>query len=133
MKWRINVSATSSTALRRAMALRGSLPTVSDVDTAAGVSTYDVPPWGSASSGGVRDRAGGHVARVDSPNDPVFFLHHCNVDRVWSRRQARWGFGTAQHLPGGGVADVVDVDEALRPFGVAVAATLDHRGACTYG
>ncbi len=20
-----------------------------------------------------------------SPNDPVFFLHHCNVDRIWSR------------------------------------------------
>ena len=20
-----------------------------------------------------------------SPNDPVFFLHHCNVDRLWAQ------------------------------------------------
>jgi tyrosinase len=25
-----------------------------------------------------------------SPNDPVFYLHHCNVDRIWSAWQARW-------------------------------------------
>ncbi len=23
-----------------------------------------------------------------SPNDPVFFLHHCNIDRLWARWQA---------------------------------------------
>jgi tyrosinase len=22
-----------------------------------------------------------------SPNDPVFFLHHCNVDRIWAAWQ----------------------------------------------
>lgn len=22
-----------------------------------------------------------------SPNDPVFFLHHCNVDRIWATWQ----------------------------------------------
>jgi tyrosinase len=24
-----------------------------------------------------------------SPNDPVFFLHHCNVDRIWYAWQLR--------------------------------------------
>ena len=23
-----------------------------------------------------------------SPNDPVFFLHHCNVDRIWADWQS---------------------------------------------
>ncbi len=147
-RWRINVSATSSTSLRRAMTLRGSLPTTTDVDTVMGVSTYDVSPWGSGSSSGMRNRVegglapnlhnrvhvwvGGHMAQTDSPNDPVFFLHHCNIDRLWSAWQARWGFGADRYLPGGGVANVVDVDEVLEPFGVTVSSTLDHRGSYTY-
>jgi tyrosinase len=24
-----------------------------------------------------------------SPNDPVFFLHHCNIDRLWASWQSR--------------------------------------------
>ncbi len=27
---------------------------------------------------------GGDMATGTSPNDPVFFLHHCNVDRIWA-------------------------------------------------
>ncbi|GAB2967751.1 tyrosinase family protein [Saccharothrix stipae] len=147
-RWRINVSATSSTSLRRAMTLRGSLPTSSDVDTVMGVSSYDVSPWNSSSSAGMRNRmegglspglhgrvhnwVGGHMAQIDSPNDPVFFLHHCYIDRQWSRWQATWGFGADRYQPGGDVAGVVDVGEALAPFGVTVASTLDHRGLYTY-
>jgi tyrosinase len=26
---------------------------------------------------------GGDMGPASSPNDPVFFLHHCNVDRIW--------------------------------------------------
>jgi tyrosinase len=147
-RWRINVSATSSTALRRAMTLRGSLPFGSDVDSVMRVSTYDVSPWGSASNAGMRNRVeggltpnlhgrihnwvGGHMAQVDSPNDPVFFLHHCNIDRIWSRWQTSWGFDASRYQPGGNVTNVVDVHETLAPFGVTVASTLDHRGSYTY-
>ena len=27
---------------------------------------------------------GGDMAPATSPNDPVFYLNHCNVDRIWS-------------------------------------------------
>lgn len=32
---------------------------------------------------------GGSMGPVTSPNDPVFFLHHCNVDRIWALWQFR--------------------------------------------
>lgn len=32
---------------------------------------------------------GGHMAGAFSPNDPVFWLHHANVDRLWANWQAR--------------------------------------------
>ncbi|QFZ18983.1 tyrosinase family protein [Saccharothrix syringae] len=147
-RWRINISATSSTSLRRAIAVRGSLPTSSNVDTVMNVSTYDASPWSSASSSGMRNRVegglspdlhgrvhnwvGGHMAQTDSPNDPVFFLHHCNIDRLWSRWQRSWGYGAGRYQPGGSVSNVVDVDEALQPFGVTVSSVLDHRATYTY-
>ena len=30
---------------------------------------------------------GGDMGPGTSPNDPVFFLNHCNVDRIWSQWQ----------------------------------------------
>jgi tyrosinase len=27
---------------------------------------------------------------ITSPNDPVFFVHHCMVDKVWHKRQLRF-------------------------------------------
>ena len=30
---------------------------------------------------------GGSMGPVSSPNDPIFFLHHCNVDRLWAQWQ----------------------------------------------
>jgi hypothetical protein len=32
---------------------------------------------------------GGTMSDGRSPNDPVFFLHHCNIDRQWARWQFR--------------------------------------------
>jgi len=31
------------------------------------------------------------MAPAHSPNDPVFFLHHCNVDRIWEGWMRRHG------------------------------------------
>jgi tyrosinase len=37
---------------------------------------------------GVVGSTGGHMGSFLSPLDPCFWLHHCNVDRIWSEWQA---------------------------------------------
>jgi tyrosinase len=75
-----------------------SLPTpASEVDT-LGQSPYDTAPWSRASLGfrnrlegwlpfGMHNQVhvwiGGDMGPATSPNDPVFYLNHCNVDRIW--------------------------------------------------
>jgi tyrosinase len=79
------------------------LPRKAEVAAALNLETYDAPPWNSQSPG-FRNRVGGwlpahpysglhnrvHVwvgsdmLRSSSPNDPVFYLNHCNVDRIWA-------------------------------------------------
>lgn len=65
---------------------------------------FDSPPWSTTSSGfrnllegwenrpqilppGLHNRVhvfiGGDMLPSTSPNDPVFYLNHCNVDRIW--------------------------------------------------
>ena len=39
--------------------------------------------------GTVHGWVGGHMVTQASPNDPVFFLHHCNIDRLWALWQAK--------------------------------------------
>ena len=77
------------------------LPNKSDVTGAVGLTPYDALPW-STSSAGFRNRlegwappsppalhnrvhvwVGGDMLPSTSPNDPIFFMHHCNVDRIW--------------------------------------------------
>jgi tyrosinase len=73
------------------------LPTPTKVDDAAKATEFDSPRYNGDSTGfrtnvemnlhnhvhvwvgGVR----GDMGPISSPNDPVFFLHHCNVDRIW--------------------------------------------------
>lgn len=40
---------------------------------------------------------GGDMMTSASPNDPVFFLHHCNIDRIWAAWQAQ--YPTAPYVP----------------------------------
>lgn len=96
--------------LRRALAQNGvtGLPTPNHVDAALAIGTYDAAPW-STTSGGFRNQVegwaplsnapgmhnrvhvwvGGDMLPSSSPNDPVFFLNHCNEDRLWSSWQMR--------------------------------------------
>ena len=88
------------------------LPIQSDVDYALASIVYDVDPWNkSPTTHGFRNTLegfttipydavpgiarnlhnrvhvwiGGAMADVPTaPNDPVFFLHHCNIDRLWA-------------------------------------------------
>lgn len=88
------------------------LPTGKDVSDALNLSVYDTAPWDSRSSSSCRNSSegwagptgvvpdpkgepelhnrvhvwvGGSMNPGTSPNDPIFFLHHCNVDRLFSQ------------------------------------------------
>ncbi|MQA11766.1 MAG: tyrosinase family protein [Pseudonocardiaceae bacterium] len=75
------------------------LPTPADVATALQLPEYDSDPWDRDATGfrntlegwigpsGLHNRVhvwvGGDMAPATSPNDPVFYLNHCDVDRIW--------------------------------------------------
>jgi tyrosinase len=48
-------------------------------------------PTGSSMHNGVHVFVGGQMQTASSPNDPVFFLHHAQVDRLWYLYQKAWG------------------------------------------
>ena len=77
------------------------LPNRADTASAVTLTPYDASAWDTAASG-FRNRlegwappaapalhnrvhvwVGGDMLPSSSPNDPVFFLNHCNVDRIW--------------------------------------------------
>ena len=77
------------------------LPRQADVTGTLDQDIYDTAPW-STLSGGFRNQLegwqrsgprlhnqvhvwiGGDMSPSSSPNDPVFYLNHCNVDRIWA-------------------------------------------------
>lgn len=95
--------------LRRAFGeLTCELPSSSDVIRTLEITPYDSDPWNGLSENKKSFRnslegwaypfrsqmhnrghvwVGGSMLEMSSPNDPVFFLHHCNVDRVWASWQ----------------------------------------------
>ena len=76
-----------------------SLPNSDDVSNTYNYSVYDGPDWNEGVEDSFRNQlegfrgpgmhnlvhqwVGGSMGPGTSPNDPVFFLHHCNVDRIW--------------------------------------------------
>ncbi len=36
----------------------------------------------------VHNKIGGYMPRYDSPRDPIFFMHHSNIDRIWDHWNA---------------------------------------------
>jgi tyrosinase len=93
--------------LERDLGAAGRLPTRDQVRTLVrDQNAYDLPPFNSSSPGGLRNPlegwigagrihnnvhvwVGGDMQASSSPNDPVFFLHHCNVDRIWAAWQEK--------------------------------------------
>lgn len=96
------------------------LPNKADVAGALQVTPYDQTPWTASSAGfrnqvegwvgadgpGLHNRVhvwiGGDMSPASSPNDPVFFLNHCNVDRIWEAWMQQHGraYLPAQTAPG---------------------------------
>jgi len=73
----------------------------------------------------------GHMGDGSSPNDPVFFLHHCFVDKLWSDWQAKHPSQTTQdgqYWPlGRGTSRDLGIDAVMQPWGVSVRSTLTFR------
>ena len=91
------------------------LPTSDNVDRVLDFAPYDTEPWHSDpfkdqttppdSTAGFRKNVeflihnpahqwvGGSMDGSCSSNDPVFWLHHCNIDRLWAKWQTSFYFG----------------------------------------
>lgn len=141
-RWELNVldPGESRRYLRRAFGAMGALATANDVAAADGIVPYDSAPWNrsSSSSTSFRNRlegsihnpahmwVGGSMMDMSSPNDPVFWLHHCNVDRLWARWQ-RDHVGEP-FVPTSGAVRGHNLNDPMSPWGgsTTVASTLDH-------
>ncbi|KAI9598169.1 hypothetical protein BDF19DRAFT_433724 [Syncephalis fuscata] len=67
---------------------------------------------------GVHVNIGGRFATMASSTDPLFFLHHANVDRFWAQWQAR---GPEQAMAAGNWGPNME----LAPWGAVVSSVLD--------
>jgi tyrosinase len=50
----------------------------------------------------VESQIAGDMAEMYAPRDPIFFLHHCSIDRIWAQWQGarnRFGTGEADYDP----------------------------------
>ena len=86
------------------------LPTMSDHDSMMSIDVFDTEPWddsrdlgtfrnalegwfpmpeGSRMHNQVHVWVGGSMLPGTSPNDPVFYMHHCFVDRLWADWQRK--------------------------------------------
>jgi tyrosinase len=119
------------------------LPTAADVQAALGVSQYDAPSYdeGSPIDESFRNNIegfnqlepelhnrvhawiGGSMAIVDSPDDPVFWLLHANIDRLWAQWESIYG---QVYVPDGGARDGHNLHDLMSPFGVTPEQVLDH-------
>ncbi|MET9887762.1 tyrosinase family protein [Streptomyces sp. NPDC006430] len=147
-KWAITVGVDRRPYLRRALGAGSAaeLPTKAEVDAVLAMPVYDTAPWNSSSNGfrnnlegwrgaNLHNRVhvwiGGHMATAASPNDPVFWMHHAFVDKLWAEWQAR--HPQSPYLPGAGTPDVVDLHDTMRPWNnVTPADMLDHRKFYTF-
>lgn len=70
---------------------------------------------------------GGDMGNMTSPNDPVFFLHHCYVDKIWADWQER--YPDAEQFPpnGSSAPDGHRLGTQMSPWNIDPADAIDHR------
>lgn len=114
----VNSSGLPAGPLMRAFGQNGlpTLPTQTEIDQVMAVTPYDMPSWNINSNPSFRNQVegwigpnlhnrghvwvGGSMLPMTSPNDPVFFMHHCMVDKIWHEWQIR--FPNQGYLPANG-------------------------------
>jgi tyrosinase len=96
--------------LRQTATNAASLPTAAQMTRVMAQTVYDAAPWDQRSTTGFRNWVeggfglpkpavhnrvhewiGGDMRAGTSPNDPLFWFHHVNVDRIWAGWQNRRG------------------------------------------
>ena len=130
-EWTLTVNDTPDTPpyLRRTFGLSGdALPTSTQVNSALTMVPYDASPWNfdtdinrsfrKYTEWNIHDVThrwvGGNMLQAASPNDPVFFLHHCNLDRLWAMWQRR--NATEPYLPSSGGPTGHNIDDPMWPW-----------------
>jgi tyrosinase len=131
--------------LRRSFGVNvSSLPTADDEQTALGISNYDVSPYDSGVSisdsfrnfmlgwnsptieperhNKVHNWVGGSMLTESSPNDPVFWLVHANMDRIWSAWESQHG----DLYPDSGAPDGENLNDQMPYLGVTPASVLSE-------
>jgi tyrosinase len=115
----VNRSGNAAGSLTRAFGrAAANLPTQNEIDQVMAVTLYDTSPWNRGSAPSFRNQiegwvgpnlhnrghmwVGGSMLPMTSPNDPVFFMHHCMVDKLWHEWQLR--FPNQSYLPVNGGA-----------------------------
>lgn len=146
-QWPITVSTDSRPYLQRAFGAGGRrLPTPAEVRSVLAMPTYDMPPWNSASEGfrnhlegwrgvNLHNRVhiwiGGQMATGASPNDPVFWLHHSYLDKLWAEWQRE--HPASSYLPVDSTPNVAALHDVMRPWDdITPADVLDHTRFYTY-
>ncbi|AWN25813.1 MULTISPECIES: tyrosinase family protein [Streptomyces] len=146
-KWPMNIRVDGRTFLRRSLGTGvRELPTRAEVDRVLAMPVYDTAPWNSSSDGfrnniegwrgpNLHNRVhvwvGGQMTTGSSPNDPVFWLHHCFIDKLWADWQRL--HPKSGYLPTGNTPDVVDLHDTMKPWNdVTPADLLDHTKFYTY-
>jgi hypothetical protein len=123
-KWPLAVQSDGFNVLRRQFGVNApTLPSPAQLNVALADATYDVAPFTRSSASGFRNHlegwiasgngpndappqnhnrvhvwCGGTMLPMTSPNDPVFWLNHCNIDRQWGIWQAMHPM-SAPYLP----------------------------------
>src|SRR5262249_8681995 len=120
------------------------LPTPEEVGAALLIESYDCPPYDVGSDlahsfpnymagwnhpsgepemhNRVHNWVGGSMLIMTSPNDPVFWLVHANLDRLWAEWEAVYG----DDFPEAGAPRRQNLRDPTHPFGVPPEDVLDH-------
>ncbi len=141
-KWPINIDTPPNFLTRNFGVGASSLPSASDVAAVLAITPYDSAPWNTSPVASFRNQlegwrgpnihnrvhlwVGGAMEPMSSPNDPVFFLHHCNIDRLWAQWRAMHPAEGYQPVSGGAMGH--NLNDAMEPWGMPYtpASVLDH-------
>ena len=71
---------------------------------------------------------GGDMSAMQSPNDPIFYLHHGFIDKLWADRQSSRRY--RNQYDGRFNGSEVSLDDVMRPFGTTVGDVMRTTNLC---